>query len=118
MSSWVGLAWLWRRADRARNRGFVSWFGRWIQSCQYLVQRGEVAVRVTQVGCGGEHGVRRGCRWQSEVQLARLLQGEADVLVHQFDVEPSLGWQVEQQRHASGDQRRADRAGTHDLRSQ
>jgi hypothetical protein len=57
---------------------------------EYLVEGGEVAVRIAELACSGEHLVCGGRRGERDRELVSCLTGEADVLFHQGDVEPRL----------------------------
>jgi hypothetical protein len=59
------------------------------------MQRGEVAVRVAERACPVEHLVGEGGRRERGRELVGCLPREADVLVHQRDVEPRVLGQVQ-----------------------
>jgi hypothetical protein len=72
-------------------------------------------MRVTEFPRPGEHLVCDDGRRERSRELIGCLEREADVLLHHRDVEPGLLGEVEQQRDARLEHRRADRSRHHYL---
>src|ERR1700719_4056900 len=96
ISTYPSVPWTRSRCPSPIRRVACSTFARLATVAREHLKDGrDVALLEPEFGGPSEDllgGARRG---QLQVELGRRLQSQADVLVHQPDVEPSLIWEVE-----------------------